>query len=390
MTDPAAYPRRMLLAVTGLSPQIVTETVYALAVDHRPRWVPTEVRIITTRQGAEKARRTLLSEEPGWFRRLRADYGLPEIAFDAESIRVIDGPDGRPLDDILDEAHNAAVADFITEEVRALTADPNASLHVSIAGGRKTMGFYVGYALSLFGREQDRLSHVLVPPSFESRPDFYYPPPPFPPPQSPGRARGGEGQGGGEAHVHLGPIPFVRLREGLPDRLLAGGARFSEAVSEAQKALPPVRLHLDPATQTVTAGGEAIDLKPAELAFYLMLAQRRKKRRPGAHWSDKQLQAEILESYARVVNANSAEYERFESAGMSKDNFNARKSKINAALFRTLGKRLAEPYLVEALEPLTGKGQSRFRPYGLRLPPEAITIAAVSLRRRHTRLAGSK
>ena len=70
------------------------------------------------------------------------------------------------------------------------------------------------------------------------------------------------------------------------------------------------------------------------------------------------------------------EYGRFASAGMSKDNFNARKSKINAAFAHNLGKRLAEPYLVEALEPLTGKGQSRLRPYGLRIPPEAITIAA--------------
>ena len=118
--------------------------------------------MITTRQGAQKAQSTLLIDDPGWFRRLCADYRLPGIAFSAENIHIIAGPDGKPLDDILDERDNAAVADFITEEVRALTADPNASLHVSIAGGRKTMGFYVGYALSLFGREQDRLSHVLV------------------------------------------------------------------------------------------------------------------------------------------------------------------------------------------------------------------------------------
>ena len=56
MSDPASYPRRILLAVTGLSPQIVTETLYALAVEGEPRWMPTEIRIITTRRGAEKAR----------------------------------------------------------------------------------------------------------------------------------------------------------------------------------------------------------------------------------------------------------------------------------------------------------------------------------------------
>ncbi|HZU89408.1 MAG TPA: CRISPR-associated ring nuclease Csm6, partial [Stellaceae bacterium] len=114
--------------MSGLSPQIVTETLYALAIDGQPPWVPTEIRLITTRRGALEARRTLLSKDPGWFRRLCADYRLPAIAFGGEHIDVIAGPQGGPLDDILAESDNAAVADFITERVRALTADPNASL----------------------------------------------------------------------------------------------------------------------------------------------------------------------------------------------------------------------------------------------------------------------
>jgi CRISPR-associated protein (TIGR02584 family) len=373
LTELARYPRRILLAVTGLSPQIVTETLYALAVEGSPAWVPTEIRIITTRRGAEEAQRALLSDDPGWFHRLLRDYRLPPIAFGAENIRVITGRRGEPLDDILEEADNAAVADFITEELRALTADPQASLHVSIAGGRKTMGFYLGYALSLFGREQDRLSHVLVPPSYESRPDFFYPAP-----------------GAKDTSVRLGPIPFVRLRDGLPERLLAGRGRFSDVVSEAQKALPPLALHLDPSTRTVTAGGETIALKPAEFAFYLMLAQRRRQRLAGVHWSDKALQAEVLEAYAMVVSPYSGDYARFERAGMSKESFNARKSHINAALVRKLGKRLAEAYLVEALEAPPGEGRGRLRPYGLRTPPEAIAIAPVSLPARHIRAGGTK
>jgi hypothetical protein len=63
MTDPASYRRHILLAVTGLTPQIVTETLYALAVKGTPRWVPTGIRIITTRQGAEKAERMSLPAE---------------------------------------------------------------------------------------------------------------------------------------------------------------------------------------------------------------------------------------------------------------------------------------------------------------------------------------
>src|ERR1700756_1904873 len=98
---PETYARRVLLAVTGLSPQIVTETIYALAVERKPAWIPSETRIITTQRGAAIAQEMLLSNDPGWFRRLRDDYDLPEIAFGTENIHVIKGPDGTLLEDIL-------------------------------------------------------------------------------------------------------------------------------------------------------------------------------------------------------------------------------------------------------------------------------------------------
>jgi len=359
VTDPATYPRRILLAVTGLSPQILTETLWALAVE-RGRWAPTEIRIITTWRGAEKARRTLLSDDPGWFHRLCADYRLPAITFGADDIHVVTGPDGQPLDDILEEGDNAAVADFITEEVREITGDPNVSLHVSIAGGRKTMGFYVGYALSLFGRAQDRLSHVLVPPSFESRPDFFYPAP-----------------DAGAASVHLGDIPFVRLREGLPKRLLAGRARFSEAVAEAQKALPPLQLHLDPARLTVTAGGEGFALKPAQFAFYWMMADRCIAGKGGVHWSERTVGDELL-GFCRALGEISEQTERA-YRNLTEQNFDPAKAHLNGALKRALGERRAAPYLIARLEPIAG---TRYHRFGLSLPPEAIAIAAASLRGR--------
>jgi CRISPR-associated protein (TIGR02584 family) len=367
---PDASPRRILLAVTGLSPQIVTETLYALAVDRQPAWVPTGIRLITTRRGAKEARHTLLSEDPGWFHRLCADYRLPAIAFAEDDIHVIAAPHGEPLDDILTERDNAAVADFITEQVRALTEDANASLHVSIAGGRKTMGFYVGYALSLFGRAQDRLSHVLVSPPFESRPEFFYPAP------HPRLIRDRDGRefDAGEACVHLGDIPFVRLRDGLPERLLQGRARFSEAVAEAQKALPPLALHLDPATRTVTAGSESFVLSPALFALYWMMAERCIAVQGGVHWSDPNLGKELLAYCRRLVNVHSGGYEKTEKAyrNFTKDNFDPAKTHVNDALERALGERRAWPYRIARLGPIAG---TRYYRFGLALTPAAITIA---------------
>ena len=124
---PHTFPRRILLAVTGLSPQIVTETIYALALspnNNRECWVPTEIYLVTTVEGAERARLMLFEHEGGRFNRLCEEYGLDRttIEFGPETIHVVPGADGSPLHDIVDEAGSAAVADLIKEIVRGLTA----------------------------------------------------------------------------------------------------------------------------------------------------------------------------------------------------------------------------------------------------------------------------
>jgi CRISPR-associated protein (TIGR02584 family) len=377
-TRPEFHPRRILLAVTGLSPQIVTETLYALAVQAAPAWVPSEVHVVTTARGAENARLKLLSDEPGWFHRLCRDYRLPDIAFSESHVHVIPRPDETPLDDIRDDADNQLAADFIAETVRELTADDRAEIHASIAGGRKTMGFYLGYAMSLYGRAWDRLSHVLVSAPFESHPEFFYPTPQTRVITSLDRTQ--DALDTSAARVWLGDIPFVRLRGELPRELLEGRARFSEAVAEAQRALPPVALTLHPASLTVTAAGTTFRLKPAEFAFYWMLAERCRNAAAGLHWSEDGVAKEFLGFYGRLVNANSGDFERAETAyrrGMTKENLDPMKAHINKSLKTTLGPRRAGDYRIVLLEKIAG---TRYRRSGLTLPPSAITIEAPSLR----------
>ena len=219
---PHEFPRRVLAMAVGLTPQVVTETVYALAVRREPPWVPTELLLLTTAEGAMRARLMLLDPQIGQFHRLCAEHGLTgRIRFGADDIVAIAGDDG-PLHDIRTPADNALAADAITAAVRRLCVDPEAAVHVSIAGGRKSMGYYIGYALSLFGREQDRLSHVLVNEPFENIPDFFFPP-------AQPRVVFGAGNrpaSSADAVVQLAEIPFVRLRSGLPAELLSGAASF--------------------------------------------------------------------------------------------------------------------------------------------------------------------
>lgn len=77
---PPTFPRRVLLAVTGLTQQIVTKTLYALAVAQDPTWIPTEIRTITMAEGAKRARLSLRSIVDGRFQlALPADYPVASL-----------------------------------------------------------------------------------------------------------------------------------------------------------------------------------------------------------------------------------------------------------------------------------------------------------------------
>lgn len=375
MKPPQDYPCRLLVAVTGLSPQIVTETVYALAVAHDPPFVPTGIRVLTTVEGAERAKLSLLHPESGWFHRLREDYALPGIAFGPEHIHVLRDADDRPLDDIRTPEDNTRAADTITGLIRELTRDEDCALHVSIAGGRKTMGFYLGYALSLYGRPQDRLSHVLVSAPYESHPEFYYPTPRSrviytPSPHNrPYDTR--------DAGVTLAEIPFVRLREGLDPGLMEGTASFSAAVAEAQRAIAPPELVIDLSGRRVRAGGRTIKLSPLLLAFLAWMASRQKRREdwvacPTEGVSERDHAEAFLAQYRKVLG-KMGDDERTAarlSQGMDRDFFNQTKSKLHRRLKAALG-RQAAPYLIQK------KSQERSWRYGLDLSPSAIRFECI-------------
>ncbi len=339
--NPASFKRKILLAVTGLSPQIVTETLYALtqAAPRESRFIPTEIHLITTVEGSERARLMLFEHEGGCFNRFCEEYGINRTAieFGAETIHVVCGADGAPLHDIVDEMTSAAVADLITQTIRAFTADPDCAVHASIAGGRKTMGFYLGYALSLYGRTQDRLSHVLVSAPFESDHQFYYPPA-MPTTliikDRPVRTD--------EARILLADIPFVRLRHGLPDKLLEGRVSFSATVAAAQQALGPARLKIDLEGKAINAGGRRIELPPAELAFLSWFARRLATGRgpvgcPPDGAPDKSYAAEYLGEYEQISDPMVSGTAKRLQSGMDKTFFEEKKAKLHRRLREALG-----------------------------------------------------
>lgn len=363
---PGSYPRRILLAVTGLSPQILTETLYALAATDQASFMPTEIYLLTTSTGKDLARTALLHPNGGQFHTLLADY--PQIghpAFDEAHIHTITGPDGTPLADIRSPAENASAADAITTLVAQLTQHNDASLHVSIAGGRKTMGFYLGYAFSLYARPQDRLSHVLVSSPFENHPEFFYPP------ATPRRlaTRDGHHIDTANAHITLAEIPVVRLRHGLPQALQQGRAGFSETVAALQNSFTPPQLKINLASREARCGDQTLQLSPALLAWL-------------AFWADTALSGQALHSwrtanalrylslYQQLVGIDSDASEKATlrlKDGMEKEFFEQSNSKLESALREQLGPA-ARHYL------LTTEGRRPNTRRGLTLQASAITL----------------
>lgn len=371
--EPPEYPRRVLLAVTGLSPQVVTETLFALAVQRQPAFVPSEVHLITTAEGAQRAKLALLSERPGWFNRLRADYALPPIDFGEHSIHTLTTVGGRPLQDIRSPTDNLLAADFITETVRRLTSDDRCALHLSIAGGRKTTGYYLGYALSLFGRAQDRLSHVLVSEPFESSWDFFYPTPY----SAVISVAGNKLADTAQAQVTMAEIPFVSLRAELPRALLDGRAGFAETVAAAQAGLSSRELVLDPATRRVRMAGKVLRLPPAEFALLATLAHRARTGAPPMAAPPKEaVDHDWARQYLADLRAACGEMrvpdgiEEAIASGRNGDYFSQHLSRLRSRLKRELD--------VAAAACRIDSGGGRRRTYRLALPGESIRFAKIA------------
>lgn len=295
------YP--VLLCVSGMSPAIITETLYALLTEPRA-YVPREIHVVTTTQGKEKLMTDLLSPQRGCLQALLADYWPPDQpppVFEAQTIHVI-----HDMDDINSESSNRLAGDFIFQVfhqiqqgtlLRRSKAEQGqrVQIHASIAGGRKTMSFLMGHAFSLLAEPQDELSHVLVNKPFEDPSlGFFFPPkvprllvsPPHPKgtPTSVSTA---------DAQINLGRITALKLgKQWMPAQWLkpttsrkngppyAMTLELAVRLANAQTQPEPLELQVvqsadgDSLQGLVRVCGIGIPLSPMEfavLAFFAML-----------------------------------------------------------------------------------------------------------------------
>lgn len=270
---PGSYPRRALVCVSGLSPQVVTETLFALAVQATEKFIPTEIHVVTTTEGEKRVKEALLSRRGGRFPALLREY-LDEhpIEFTDKHVHVI-LRDKKKLDDIQSPEDSTAAADAILSVVRDLANDRNCAIHASIAGGRKSMSFLLGMCMSLLGRPQDRLSHVLVNEPFENprlQPPFFYPPR-----KAVDCVIDGRTVSSADARINLAMINVVWVFDGLGRKLGAEGVTYDELVHLGQVGMDRTLIRVVPAERSVQIADLRCSLPPTEIFLYTLLAIRR-------------------------------------------------------------------------------------------------------------------
>ena len=372
MSLPATQPRTTLIAVTGLSPAVLTETLWALASGPHPT-VPDHIVVITTLTGRQRLTEQLLSDErwTDFLAALRRHLGRKHALLASrlrfgtaqDHIRVIptSGPVAADADDLRTAADHQAAADFILRTVREFSEEDGNHLIFSVAGGRKTMGALLFSVATLLGRPGDRVTHVLVNEPYENgRLGFLYPgcllgPDPLP-------------KNAPTPDIELADVPFVPLRRLFARDLggrIAGYMDLVRRLDEKVAGLAEITsLALDINAQTI-AVNDGAPLKVGPRAFCLLLAYAHlAKTEPRTQMLFKNI-AEPVAALPALYSPNDDTIAWLSEARHLAPDAHKSLSDLRTALAR---KRGLTPTQIDRLLP----GRART---SIDLPPSAITIS---------------
>lgn len=294
--------KEILISVMGTSPQVLTETLYALFTQGKT--FPEEIYVITSENAKQKLVKHLIDDQQ--LNKLFAEYNMPHIKFDQRHILLMEDASGEPIFNGKREEDQSYIADSIMNIIASFTKQEDTRIHASIAGGRKSMSFYMGNAMSLLGREQDMLSHVFINEEFEFCDQFFYPTKQdnYIEVKKDDRTLILNTR---DAEVTLAEIPFVRMRHLIDGNLLQDidQTSFSKTVASInalhQKG---ITLTMNGKAKTLSVNGVDIKLTPKEYSYYLWLSMQPNRRllADRAFFDDKECAKEFLELYRNITN----------------------------------------------------------------------------------------
>ena len=371
--------KNILLAVTGLNPQVITEILYVLHQNNRR---VDAIHVVTTRDGKEKIYAELFGENRGHYYRYLEEYGFDSMTIDFghRNVHVITDEHGIEISDIVSESDNEQLLKRCLELTFRFTKDQDTAVFFSVAGGRKTMSSCLTLAAQIYGRPQDRLYHVLVSPEFESNRDFFYPP------KEPRTVELKDARGQPffkdtrYAQVNLIHTPFVSIREQLSSDLLKEpkdpGTLMLSLIKEETS-----RLCVNLVSRKLIYKNLECDMHPAHLALYAFFAMEKKNCSLETEscgictecFIDIQAvfekQDQITDLYRKMCGTRPLnEMSDTGITGLSSENFTSYKSKIKENLTNRFG-----PYALKELE-IASVGTRPNTRYGVPMDKAKIKI----------------
>lgn len=342
----------ILICMAGLTPQIITETIYALGVNgiDGETWIPDEVKVITTQDGFSNIDDKLF--EQGNFKSLideYADLGLNKIKFSVDDILLIKDNLGNPIKDLITEDDNLSAGDLIHETIKKYTQDDNVCLHVSIAGGRKTMAPSAIQALSFFGRPRDKASHVLVSEPFEQTKNFYFPA--REPKKKYVQDRDFKSHDSFDAHVTLSMFPYPRLNKSIKKNAGILNESRSQVINSINMANQELKVILNDDANfredNVFVNGKGCHLSEILYLFYKMFVIQKKLGKIGYIIPRKKPEDGDL-IHEGAVNRLNEEIEKIgaKSPYFNNSKFNDYKTNIKKRFIATYGIDVAEQLMM--------------------------------------------
>jgi len=251
----------VLLALVGMSPAVLTETVWALVVDKNV--IPDKIVVLTTTEGQAKIEKELLNS--GVWKNMEKALGK-KLKFGKASIKVFPSKDeGDYLSDINTLEENEAAADCIMENIRFWSDKPETTIWASLAGGRKTMSALMMSCMSLLGRGDDKVLHVLVKSPYDGPldPPFF-----FPEKDKEHITRDGKTIKSSKAKINLIEVPFVKMKGWYSDKYKnekKNMPTYKELVEMVQESVFP-KIVIDYENASLIVNGDKIYLKVPEFA----------------------------------------------------------------------------------------------------------------------------
>ncbi|NWF89087.1 MAG: TIGR02584 family CRISPR-associated protein [Ignavibacteriaceae bacterium] len=320
--------KNILVCVSGLTPQIVTETLFCLAVQKKVK--VDEIYVLTTQRGRnvvlgkDEHHATPKSPLKKEINELCKKHKIKKPLFEENDVHIIVAKEeSLELSDIRSDKDNILFPNKVCEFIRQKTSDPNNVLYCSITGGRKSMSVHIANALSLFAREKDKLLHVLTKEEHEFK-GFY--------PVNKQQAK----------DLELAELPFVRIRSLLtaelkmPDLLKSN---FDEIVKTTQAQLkiltPQNKMILDIERRELRFANNYISLEPMLFLFYYFFVDSKERGKENIsvyEFISFDTKNRFLEYFATYYPTRHIKNQKWFEKGFSKEDFRVKRSKINSVI----------------------------------------------------------